>query len=1615
MLKYFHDLSNEYFQSTYNAQTMSNCIQGLYEYLKQEKNEDQFVLNNGGIKLINPFQWHFEKQYSICLTFNPQGDGTLFQFSSSHIDGKRIIANGVHCYIMAGVIFYKNVYQRFTLEKVIVEDYSTNNKLGDALMNAWNELIISHECGKLYSRPKFIYSINQKKNSVQIEYPKIRNQNLEILYFQNIKCKVKEISVYNEVVDLHLKSPFYQIYPIYDPNQQKRVNDRIQNVVYELLGDTKMTSSLQKYDFVEFGGIQLLIPLFDLIQYYDHSLIDDLFQILLYTLLQDSQINKNQIVNMKLFQQIAQIIKVDIPNLSYILQIKQKIEDQDILNQLLLLIIDINFIKRVTDEQQYCILLQQFYINDHQKYLKVTSIQYLAQVLVSVNQKSLIQDQILQIMIYTCQYNFNTLKDQFKLFLKVAEASTIELKIKAIQSATRLLSDLFRDDQENFILFRNYNIQNQILNDIFLLLQTDSIDCLVATITLLGQMLHGTNDILTQGMISYISKAICVNNNIDNLLNSLTQLLKINCLCVEILQYLYTQTRQQNILEYYLNYVNKISIEQQQLILKQHSIWFLDQMKFEINHKILDIFLCLLKFNPQFMFQILIHFQIRKDLSALITVVTEVIELFNEEQIYSVQQMILQIYFSVQSFKNFETFLTKLIKYVIYLENEQELSKIVQQKELPFAIQKVINLSCPIDKLKEWLFYFTKLFEQIKNLNIEDSENFINQIIDLLKAIQSQSQDQQIKENIEYFFTQNVLILQSLSQQQVQIFDSIKFQEDFQILQESLLLEWTQQQQDIKMAQSEQLSKLTDEINQTVESMQVSVYNLMNKTRKIRQRWCKLWHNLRITAYRPTDCKFQVDEQIDHDYKFKENPFYINKIAKYINKYYARPILKIKFKKNPQFENDPQVLLEKKQQYKCFWLKSLYLKQGGVTIGEDKITFSYYQYSQQANHITLLSHTIPNHKPFKKSWKINSIRWLYERIYIRNRNAIEIIFKDGESLYLIFQDQGLKEEVIERLKIQPKQCDFNKVSNFKYLMYLNFLSCRSYIDLTRYPVFPWVLKGNASDFDDNDIASIQNEINYRDLSLPIGACGSENRLDQFIKRFENEQFYYGTHYSSQALVSQYLVRLSPFTEAAISIQDGKFDIPDRLFRSIMKSWMDCNNEMADVRELTPEFFYLPEAFLNLNGYNFGKLQNTQIVNNVQLPFYSNKNPFYFVAQNMIALESEYAIKLNEWIDLIWGYKQQGPAAIDSFNVFYPLTYSNFDENSIEIHELAMETQIAHFGQTPEQVFYKPHAQKNYLIDKNQWQIPKNKKSQCKLIYLICNNNKVVSIQEDFTLIQWQILKSQYQLQLEKQVQLPRVRFDAMIRFTQLPILVLIEQQIILFGGNNNGTLTYQCLDNLKMQGVIELESEIINNYCTVTIIESNKYQNIVILGTNKGFVYYYNKVLQNKQDVKQEELLKGKYVIYDTTSQINSISISDKLTIFCVGTQDGTIFIYNLYNRTLFRYINHPKRLPIFYLRLSYSPLPCILFSSHDERIISYSINGFLLQSLQVKGNIEYIEIKKSSINTLIVITENNVYEYRLPFLDRLSVVSAQICTRYVQATKQISIYGCKSGELRII
>lgn len=46
---------------------------------------------------------------------------------------------------------------------------------------------------------------------------------------------------------------------------------------------------------------------------------------------------------------------------------------------------------------------------------------------------------------------------------------------------------------------------------------------------------------------------------------------------------------------------------------------------------------------------------------------------------------------------------------------------------------------------------------------------------------------------------------------------------------------------------------------------------------------------------------------------------------------------------------------------------------------------------------------------------------------------------------------------------------------------------------------------------------------------------------------------------------------------------------DRMFHSMRSAWESASREnMSDVRELTPEFFYLPEFLTNCNAVEFGE-------------------------------------------------------------------------------------------------------------------------------------------------------------------------------------------------------------------------------------------------------------------------------------------------------------------------------------------------------------------------------------------------------------------------------------------
>ena len=264
---------------------------------------------------------------------------------------------------------------------------------------------------------------------------------------------------------------------------------------------------------------------------------------------------------------------------------------------------------------------------------------------------------------------------------------------------------------------------------------------------------------------------------------------------------------------------------------------------------------------------------------------------------------------------------------------------------------------------------------------------------------------------------------------------------------------------------------------------------------------------------------------------------------------------------------------------------------------------------------------------------------------------------------------------------------------------LNTLSGRSYNDISQYPVFPWVLADYTSAAIDLADPAV-----YRDLSKPMGALNAE-RLDYLTERaraFEDPEmgipkFLYGSHYSAGGTTLFWLLRLEPFTKLAIELQGGTFDHADRMFHSMATAWTNVCTGNQDFKELTPEFFHMPEFLLNLNGFNLGKTQKGETLGDVVLPPWA-ATAEQFVRINRAALESEHvSSQLHLWIDLIFGSKQNGPAAEEADNLFYYLTYEGaVDLEAFEDPRMrqATEEQILEYGQTPSQLMARKHPKRD---------------------------------------------------------------------------------------------------------------------------------------------------------------------------------------------------------------------------------------------------------------------------------------------------------------------------------
>uniref|UniRef100_A0A8D3CXW6 Neurobeachin n=1 Tax=Scophthalmus maximus TaxID=52904 RepID=A0A8D3CXW6_SCOMX len=353
-------------------------------------------------------------------------------------------------------------------------------------------------------------------------------------------------------------------------------------------------------------------------------------------------------------------------------------------------------------------------------------------------------------------------------------------------------------------------------------------------------------------------------------------------------------------------------------------------------------------------------------------------------------------------------------------------------------------------------------------------------------------------------------------------------------------------------------------------------------------------------------------------------------------------------------------------------------------------------------------------------WMFSEIRAVFSRRYLLQNTGLEVFMANRTSVMFNFPDPATVKRVVYSLPrvgvgtsyglpqarrislATPRQLfkssnmtqrwQRREISNFEYLMFLNTIAGRTYNDLNQYPIFPWVLTNYDSEELDLTLPG-----NFRDLSKPIGALNPK-RAAFYAERYETwdddstPPHHYTTLYSTAHSTLMWMLRIEPFTTFFLNANDGKFDHADRSFSGIGRSWRNCQRDTADVKELIPEFYYLPEMFVNSNEYELGVRDDGVPACDVELPAWAKK-PEDFVRINRMALESEFvSCQLHQWIDLIFGYKQRGPEAVRGLNVFDFLSYEgavtldNLDPAQREV----IEMQIQLCGQVPSQLLIEPH-------------------------------------------------------------------------------------------------------------------------------------------------------------------------------------------------------------------------------------------------------------------------------------------------------------------------------------
>jgi hypothetical protein len=804
---------------------------------------------------------------------------------------------------------------------------------------------------------------------------------------------------------------------------------------------------------------------------------------------------------------------------------------------------------------------------------------------------------------------------------------------------------------------------------------------------------------------------------------------------------------------------------------------------------------------------------------------------------------------------------------------------------------------------------------------------------------------------------------------------------------------------------------------------------------------------------------FQEGNNYNKNYDMSGGSLIKIKHSKATTKSIQRPFLKIKpstFWKKLAFKNYDEYIdkfsfidyfnFKAQSYFPCERIYKLSFVPGFILLNRASSTIEFlidFQTKSKNTGVELSYYKFKPHKKVKYLWNISAIKQIHEFKFFNRRLVLEFFTIDKESFLMAFKtrqemddfvqmffeiNKDIKIRTIDTAKIfemknYKKRWLNNDISNFEYLMKVNSLSSRSMEDFSQYPVMPLLIK------------RLQPGIVLRELNKPIGMVGDDRRVDTFLKRYqlddpfsEHPNYFYGSHYSSPAILFNFLIRLRPYNKGCKAIQNGVFDLPDRLFFSINLMLKNVMEEMGDVREFIPELFYLPIIYINSNNFDFGVNQNGVRINNVAIPDIFQENPFKFVYSLRRILESvETSKALGDWIDLIFGSKQTGHEAIDKKNVFFYLTYEDsirkikFEDAK---HKTAIETQIYHFGQVPFKLFSKKHANKHVLLDhktiiSSNTQVKYFVKMRDEKIQIrdpiffiksvshglgidIESKNRIYVYKKDFVeLYKFQAHersssgKPPFDFYVHEHLNISPINNDLLTMgfdFSKRDVIEIYAPYRVVYGGLIGGLLAVFSLKTMKQTARYQIhESEIIK------LALSKK--NILLTADAKGII------IISDLDPQKDSIIPLKTIFSYFNTMIVSLSFSHiDQNFFIVNSDKIKIEVRSIYEsqKVLFRLPNRFTHAPeqlnantndlFIEAQLSFGYISCVVvysFIGNKNTIHSFSLDGRVISQYSLPAE-DHKPIKKMVIvsdeyfkdNLILVNSKGDLYIFELPLLE---------------------------------